>query len=232
MKEWLRVCDDSKAHDCHPTLEGPLPSRVLDVGTADEVGPLRLHCRRPGETGRYLALSHRWGDPRVHRPFFTQRSNFEQFQDSINFDELPKMFQDAVEVTRRLAVRFLWIDTLCIIQDDAEDWETQSKMMEEIFNSAYCSIAASCARGSSDAFIVPRPQRKTVALKQKSGDTLYICEAIDNFRNDVEESELSQRGWVLQERALSHRTIYFTRNQVYWECGSGVHCETLTKMHK
>jgi hypothetical protein len=58
----------------------------------------------------------------------------------------------------------------------------------------------------------------------------FLCDAIDNFDLDVDQGELNKRGWVLQERALSRRTIYFTEKQTYWECGGGVRCETLTKM--
>jgi hypothetical protein len=62
--------------------------------------------------------------------------------------------------------------------------------------------------------------------------TFYICEAIDDFAHDVESSSLSKRGWVYQERALSRRTIHFAGTQVYWECGQGIRCETMTKMFK
>jgi hypothetical protein len=232
FREWLRVCDDPKQHQCNPTLDGPLPTRVLDVGSTEEPTTLRLHFRVPGETGRYVALSHQWGDPKIHRLFRTERANFREYQNSISFDALPKTFQDAVTVSRQLGICFLWIDSLCIIQDDAKDWEAESKKMEEVFNFAYCTIAASCARGTTDGFLGPRPAREIVTVKQTTGDVYYVCKAIDNFRADVEEGELNQRGWVLQERALSHRTLHFTGAQVYWECGNGVHCETLTKMRK
>jgi hypothetical protein len=61
---------------------------------------------------------------------------------------------------------------------------------------------------------------------------VYVCDAIDDFNRDVENGQLNRRGWVLQERALARRTIYFADRQTYWECGQGVRCETLTKMNK
>ncbi len=67
---------------------------------------------------------------------------------------------------------------------------------------------------------------------QDSDAAYFVCETIDDFFRDVEQSELNQRGWVLQERALSRRTIYFTERQSYWECGGGVRCETMTRMKK
>ncbi|KAJ9616437.1 hypothetical protein H2200_000155 [Cladophialophora chaetospira] len=230
MREWLRICDDPQRHECHPTLRGQLPTRVLEVFSVHDPEVLRLHVSAPNETGRYLALSHRWGVPSENRRFCTLRSNYDQFRDHVSFDQLPKTFQDAITVTRSLEIPFLWIDSLCIIQDDLEDWEAQSKLMEDVFNFSYCTIAATCAQGTTDGFLKPRALRDFVTLKHKSGDVFYVCKTIDNFGVDVEEGELSQRGWVLQERALSHRTIHFTETQVYWECGDGIHCETLNKM--
>lgn len=230
-REWLRVCDDPKLHSCHPTLEGQLPTRVLEVLSPGSPG-VRLHISKPGEKGRYFALSHRWGDPLEHRRFCALQANYKEFVDWISFEQLPKTFQDAITITRSLGVPFLWIDSLCIVQDDPEDWETQSKQMEDVYNFAYCTIAAACARGTTHGFLQPRTPRDFVTLKHNTRDAFYICKAIDNFGADVEEGELSRRGWILQERALSRRTIHFTDTQVYWECGDGVHCETLIKMRK
>jgi hypothetical protein len=55
---------------------------------------------------------------------------------------------------------------------------------------------------------------------------------MNDFKTHVLEGRLNKRRWVLQERALAHRTIFFTDRQTYWECGEGVKCETLTKMDK
>lgn len=74
--------------------------------------------------------------------------------------------------------------------------------------------------------------RDAIMLSTPAGAPLYLAEDVDNFRADVENSILSSRGWVLQERALSRRTIYFTSTQVYWECGNGVICETLAQPRK
>jgi Heterokaryon incompatibility protein (HET) len=180
-----------------------------------------------------VALSHRWGSPQQHAKFCTYKSNIEEFKRGIDVKLLPKTFQDAVHVTRGLGLQRLWIDSLCIVQDDEDDWETESKFMERVFSSAYCTIAASCASGSSDGFLKSRPARRCVIMQASSGNApYYVCEVIDDFHRDVDQSELNQRGWVLQERALSRRTIYFTETQSYWECGGGVRCETMTKMKK
>jgi hypothetical protein len=104
--------------------------------------------------------------------------------------------------------------------------------MEDVFSQAYCVLAASSARGQDDGFLNPRRRRNHVQLKGSSKSSIYISEFIDDFDYFVLQSRLNQRGWVLQERVLARRTIYFTSEQSFWECGSGVRCETLTKMNK
>lgn len=90
---------------------------------------------------------------------------------------------------------------------------------------------ASCASGTSDGFLKVRPERRCIPMTL-SDATYYAYETIDDFRTHVDQSELDQRGWVMQERALSRRAIYSVENQSYWECGGGVRCETMTKMRK
>jgi len=233
LSKWISGCDGS--HGCFPQDLDFVPTRLLDVGSTGS-DHIRLAEKSQGERGpkRYLALSHRWGPPELHRVFCTYTSNVTLFKQQIQITDLPRTFADAVQVTRSLGVRYLWIDSLCIIQDDPSDWETESKLMEQVFSSAYVTISASCSSGTDDGFLKPRPQRECVTARAPGDDAslYYLCDAIDDFRLDVDEGELSKRAWVLQERALSRRTIYFSRTQSYWECGKGVRCETLTKMKK
>lgn len=127
---------------------------------------------------------------------------------------------------------YIWIDSLCIIQDDAEDWKSEAARMEQVFRGAYFTIAATSAKTSNDAFLVPRQPRPCVEMVMPNGEVIYICHFIDNFHKDVELGALNRRGWVLQERVLSRRSIHFSSTQIYWECGMGVHCETLTRLNK
>lgn len=101
--------------------------------------------------------------------------------------------------------------------------------MEDVFSAAYCVIAASRAKGVSDGLVGRRKPREVVILPDH---TTFVTEDIDDFQHDVLEGYLNNRGWVLQERALARRTIYFAERQTYWECGKGIRCETFTKMTK
>ena len=104
--------------------------------------------------------------------------------------------------------------------------------MEQVFSAAHCTIGASAAKSSLQGFLTDRVPRSVVKVPNDMSVALYACVDIDNFHSDVELSPLNSRGWVLQERALSRRTIFFTSTQVYWECGAGIHCETLAVLKK
>ncbi|KAI1343092.1 heterokaryon incompatibility protein-domain-containing protein [Xylariaceae sp. FL0016] len=206
------------------------PTRLIDVGNGAE-SLLRIVITDGARQYKYIALSHRWvteneacslTSDNIHT--YTNREGA-----GIRLEQLPKTFQDAVTITRGLGIQYLWIDSLCIIQKDKADWELEAGRMESVFSGAYCTIAASSTDTDGVGFLGDRKPRPCIALELQHR-RLYLCKAIDNFQRDVEEIVLNRRGWVLQERALSQRTTHFTSHQIYWECGEGIHCETLSKL--
>lgn len=235
INEWVRICNDT--HDCGMDKEGAafkptLPTRLIDLGT----GPKPTIClietaSRTDLSGVYIALSHRWGQISEQQKFCTLKSNIEAWKKNIPYKSLPKNFQDAVRVTRAMGVSYLWIDSLCIVQDDGKDWENEAGKMEDVFASSYVTIAATSATSSVAGFLGGRHTRPCITVQTHNGP-LYLSQAIDDFRTDVEKGVLNTRGWVFQERALSRRTVHFTSTQLYWECGKGIHCETLAQLRK
>jgi hypothetical protein len=237
MKLWLEDCNTrdangAKHQDCHTQGES-IPTRLIDVGTLMNPNLRLVETREEGILrADYIALSHPWGDTKKHPPFCTLRSNIDALKQSISYEELPATFKDAVYCTRKLNIRYLWIDSICIIQGDGGDFNEESKRMEDVFSGAYCVLAASRATSQRDGFLGPRKKRDFVTFQRNLEKPFYIAKTIDNFNKDVIEGSLNKRGWVLQERALARRTIYFTENQTYFECGDGIRCETMTKMRK
>lgn len=234
----MQVCGrDHKSFGCFPKTTSRLSSRVLDVSN----NWLRLHVSKPGERGEYVALSHCWGalSQAQKRAFCTSSANLEpRCTQGLDFKTLPKTFQDAITVTRELGKGYLWIDAISIIQydDDLEDWKKESGRMGNIFGNAYVTIAAKSARDATQGFFErPRlrdPNSQYAKVHTSTHGTIYISGILDDYHSDVKNGVLNQRPWVLQERALSRRTIHFTANQTHWECGGGGRCETLTLMRK
>ena len=210
-----------------------LPIRLIDVGNIDPEILRLYHCKRK-ETLKYAALSHCWGKLAVEhkRQFCTTDDNFEARLNRFNFSDLPKTFRDAVQVTRELGIQYLWIDSVCIIQENKKDWEHEAKRMEGIFAMAYCTIAATSASNSNAGFLERNDRREFVHAQDALGRQFYLCTNIDDFDNDVGEAALNKRAWVMQERVLSRRTIHFSANQVYFECGKGVYCESFTTLKR
>ncbi|KAF4857087.1 hypothetical protein CGCSCA4_v000201 [Colletotrichum siamense] len=228
IRQWIKDCDNNPAHAKCRLVETPtLPDRLLDVQGLK----IRL-VETKDLRDQYLALSHPWGKSKEHIHFCTYTRNIEDRKKGIDWEELPRTFKDAITITRKLGFRYLWIDSLCIVQGPDGDFDQQSKHMPKIFNFAYCVLAASRATGQHDGFLGERLGRDYITFKRGEEDMYHICEEIDDFQADVIDGSLNQRGWVLQERALARRTVYFTEKQTYWECGAGIRCETFTKLKR
>jgi hypothetical protein len=204
-----------------------LPTRVIDVG-GENSNLLRLVAFSPEDRAsyqtEYIALSHCWGNlpEEQKREFCTSLENTnERFKQGFDMDILPQTFKDAVIVTRKLGKRYLWIDSLCIIQygDNFEDWRREAKRMEAVFRGAYCTIAATFAVDSTKGLLrrppVQQPRLQCIKVDSTSYGPVYISAIADDFHKDVEKGVLNQRAWVLQERALSRRIIHFTATQSY-----------------
>lgn len=218
-----------------------MPTRLIEIG-AEEKRDLRLieTAETPLQDNKYIALSHPWGDKIQHPPFYTSRTNIhkdghdiETFKRAIPFNKMPATFQQAVTVAKSLGISYLWIDSICIIQGRDGDFNEEASRMEDVFSGAYCVLAASRATGMHDGFLGERRGRDFVTFaRSPSEKEFYVCEPMDDFSQDVLESPLNRRGWVLQERALARRSVYFTKTQMYFECGEGIRCETLGRMQK
>ena len=228
---WTRRCRESHAK-CH--LETPtLPSRVIEVNMED--GNCRLY-ESNGERAEYIALSHCWGKITI---LTTLKKSVKAHCNVIKLETLPKTFQEAIQTTRNLGIRYIWIDSLCIVQDDADDWAKESAMMASIYRNAYLTLAATAAKDGSEGLFKSRQvdtYSHTLSGTQGGSDDVTIRATLhrkhDCLRavDDLSESGLASlplmtRAWCFQERLLSSRVLQFAADEMVWECEEATSCE-------
>lgn len=226
-EKWIDDCLNSHPNCRSRGCEKGLPARIIDVGPADgskepyllvislsnspaertkpstdvenishEVSELDVSSATDSTRNiRYVALTYCWGNT---QNFLTTRENLESMKDRIPWDKLPQTIKDAITVTRRLGIRYFWVDALCIIQNSPEDWQAESMKMADVYGGAFLTISAALGpdvhHGLTQPPVGPKPQFPL------QGDPLY------------------SRAWSLQERILSARILIFGGDQMYWEC--------------
>ncbi|KAI8633541.1 HET-domain-containing protein [Xylariaceae sp. FL1651] len=231
---WLRTCRERHI-DC-PVAGGNtfLPTRVIDVGPANGSQAPRL-VSGEGIKAEYIALSHCWGGQIVP---VLNASTLGPFRSAIPMTELPANFRDAIVITQNLGIRYLWIDSLCILQDSKEDWEKESRKMGDVYRNATLTISASASPGSKHGIFgsaqahspaSPAGHAYLRIFSKSSGHQGEIrVEIEDKNEENLEKLEstgpLNSRGWTLQESILSPRQLFYGTRQIYWRCKYGFQC--------
>ena len=234
-RQQLQLCADSHS-SCQPqtSKDTQFPRRLLDIRQWEK-GQIRLF--EPQTTEIYACLSYCWG--RV--PFLrTLKSNVSEHLRRINLGDLPRAFVDAISYTRRLDVDYLWIDSLCIIQDDIEDWKQESSRMASIYQNASIVLSASSLpnpheslfqRMNSD-FEAHRLAVQTSAGRKEEvwfrRSLAHMPSALHSAERYVSLPTLS-RAWIFQERLLATRVLHFGPQELLWECLAQSACQCTTE---
>lgn len=226
MKDWVREC--LTEHDgCFSYTPSALPTRVIEIVDNES---LKLNVSK--DIAPYTALSYCWGGP------WTSATTRETLQDRCNgfrLEDIPQTLQEGIKVTRELGIRYIWIDSLCIVQDSAEDKERELSQMPKIYSNAYVTVSAPYAGSCNDSFLQMDGEcekhpgtgitkdlfKQPYRCPDGSLDTIFLREeTYYSSSNDFG----SRRAWTLQERLLSPRVIsYGTR--LMWYCRSMRCCD-------
>ncbi|EEH42056.2 hypothetical protein PAAG_03977 [Paracoccidioides lutzii Pb01] len=241
IKSWISACivtHFTPESFCNTPDNPQLPTRVVDVGLDDGVVKL---LEPKGARSKYICLSHCWGLAQI---ITTTKSNLVQHKKAIPWNLLSKTFRDAISLTRSLGFKYIWIDSLCIIQDDARDWDVESAQMASIYTNGHLTIAATRSPNGAGGLYCQTPDFEvagTTPDKKAEPYRLFFRERIDHHIDmdvvipDAGDAAtgnptaihypLLTRAWVYQERMLSTRILHFGRYELFFECRSGVHCE-------
>jgi hypothetical protein len=177
-----------------------------------------LYWTEEGEKGEYAVLSYCWGGPQT---VSSTTETAQDFTDGILLSRLPQTLQDAIITTSELGLRYIWVDCLCIIQDDPEDVAREISKMADIFSQATVTISAASARTVHDGFLRPQSPIRDTPLQlpfQTTGGNVgsILMEQPRNYT--PEEDPISLRAWTLQEHFLSQRILMFSTKELWWTC--------------
>jgi hypothetical protein len=207
---WIRDCVTK--HSCGSTgTEQPLPSRLVQIGR--DVRDLKL-SNTSGKRGRYLCLSHCWG---VKRTFETTSQNITEYLQKLTYDDMPPIYKEAVSLTKMLGISYLWIDSLCIVQDDRNDWLHEAAQMADIYTKCFLTLAATKGASSAASMFHDHCDDEVVGITDEGLPSRILSRPylshpgveIHELLGEEKEFPLLSRGWVFQERLLSPRILHF-----------------------
>ncbi|KAF4454145.1 HET-domain-containing protein [Fusarium austroafricanum] len=235
LRRYLRDCESQKqSHgDCPGQREQILPTRLVCIGPDRD--SIRLHEPKPCDTGVYVALSHCWG-PKGSCLVQTTTETLDQNKAGIRWDSLSDVYKDSIQLCQMFEVDYLWIDSLCIIQDNKDDWEAESSKMAGYYSQATFTIAVESSPDGNFSFLTNRQKRwqsQTYSVKDRQGihrhysvqehcNLQYVDTGILGKYFKEGKKLLTNRAWAFQEHLLSRRLIRFTPSGIIWQCKAGV----------
>ena len=231
IKSWLHTCDRFHHGTCDsPGLASDRLPRHLRVIDVDEWCIVNAPRDRHFE---YVALTYVWGTEREMgwRMPFTTRSHVRRHRGPgecvVDLPaRLPRTIADAIEVTRLVGYRYLWVDSLCIIQDDRREKHGQMSRMDAVYNCAALTIAAGSGRHADHGLQgVSIPRRYRQHSEVVKGLRLAVCLPKFNELDSGANLHWNTRGWTFQEKLLSRRLLLFTDYQVYFRCSNAIWAE-------
>ncbi|KAI9710261.1 MAG: hypothetical protein M1820_002755 [Bogoriella megaspora] len=234
IRKWIQLCETNhnqckSLHEKRPH-DAWVPTRLIDVGTPDSpiLRLIETENKADSTYDQYTTLSYKWG----HEPnYLLEEENLHEFYNQIELGKMPRTFRDAVYATRALDVRYLWIDALCLLQKDQEEWLREAPKMEEIYGNSYLSLAAVSADNCQQGLFWQRTSSgappSVTSVNWGRRDTKSVVIREDFWKGEVLSEPLYTRGWVLQERMLAPRILHFQRRQVLWQCPSLTACEAI-----
>ncbi|KAL1625309.1 hypothetical protein SLS54_003397 [Diplodia seriata] len=235
-KGWFTRCEENAdgTHDeCNAFIAKSRPTRVLDVEHARESSRLRLVCVEDAPGDRYITLSHCWGAWGAKElPMLTTANLEERQNEGMDVSDLPQTFRDALEVASWYNVKWLWIDSLCIIQDSPSDWFREASLMARTYKHAVLNISADHFQDARGGLFTDRNPFDTVPIQfhatkspgvmPSSGADLARSWWMYDYETDAFgwaiRAPSFARAWIHRERQLARRVLHFTAAEIVWEC--------------
>ncbi|KAL1626125.1 hypothetical protein SLS54_002959 [Diplodia seriata] len=211
-------------------LLGNLRTTPQTINLGDQMSHLssvyfRLFADPHGQQrGRYAALSYVWGVSLQEQPVHLSKESQERLTHGIPEDKLPPTIKDAVFVTRKLEIRYLWVDALCIVQDDDAVKTAEIAKMHHIFGDAFVTIQAARAKSIKEGFLHERPPSGLAHQKLRYNDVDDQDPGFVYMRAEpvsTQEGPVGTRAWCFEEGVLSRRVLQYAKGRITYECLAG-----------
>ncbi|KAK4164403.1 heterokaryon incompatibility protein-domain-containing protein [Cladorrhinum sp. PSN259] len=237
ISSWLRDCSDnhgacasnSSTHGVgHSTPGWNIPGiqtmRFIDV-FQDCIVEKTLKCR-------YITLSYVWGNISAIR---LSKSNRRRLLEPGSLREawrlLPRTIQDTARLVKSIGERYLWVDSLCLIQNDPDDVKAGTSVMDLIYETSALTVVAACGRDAGHGLPGVNSGSRSVPF--------YLSQVLPGLQLTIytdlvyllQSSVWASRGWTLQEEILSSRVLYFVNDQVFFQCGDHLQPESCIDHH-
>ena len=213
---WMNVCETQ--HDqCNAIAKRTMPSRVIEISWMSGAQEPSLRILQNPSFAHYAALSYCWGkDQRLT----TTKATIEKFSEVVSFSDLPKSLRDGVLTTCRLSLRLLWVDSLCIVQDDSIDTAREIASMPQIYQNAHITISAARSTDSEDGFLqdLSMPSAQAKVFKFPFGCPTGDLGSVILIDEPDLWDPIERRAWPLQEFLLSRRILRYGSYQLSWSC--------------
>lgn len=233
---WWRTCREEHEKACSVTLTEP-PTRLIEVSDEQSYRVVQSSATKPTE---YCALSYQWGGP---QEFQLSSHTFADLSEGFAPSELPQAIADAAKVARSLSIPYLWVDALCILQDDPEDKAREIENMGNVYRNSTVTIIAANATSAKSGFLMPHSDASTgswptlipikyplaepevldlqageeVQVKQIVWGEMLFMDDMEVMKYGVMTDPVAERSWCLQERLISPRVLNYGRWPT-WRC--------------
>ncbi|KAF2248522.1 HET-domain-containing protein [Trematosphaeria pertusa] len=221
IKYWMQLCD-THHENCH--IPSHVPENAQQIRLIDVRDYKIVPAFSEGKSLPYVALSYVWGRTAtglLNRHNIAQCSSFNGLKDV----DIPPTISDAIEVVRLIGKRYLWVDTLCIVQDDDSDKQQQLPIMDRIYSCAELVIVAAAGQDARAGLPGVGSTERRVSQRTETINGTRFITTQPPFRQVLRRSVWDSRGWTFQEATLCKRLLVFTERQVYWVCQTTTWCE-------
>lgn len=229
IRSWLASCKKFHAGRCPEDVEQQMPTRVIDVGDPDKGEAPRLIITSPSTKGRYMALSYCWGPATDN--FCLNATTMSDLLRGVEETVLTTTHREAMALARELDLRYIWIDALCIIQGDAADWERESVSMGSVYGNAALTLTAARSDDARDGFRTNGTARLLCDIPYggATGEPGSVFIGMERIATRAAR-HVGIRGWCLQEKILSRRTLTFGTDMLLFDCIGGAFTEESIKL--